>query len=1122
MECPKCKFQNPEEMQFCGKCGSKLANICSKCGFENPDNFSFCGKCGQNFGTLSERKSASQSFEEKLDKIQRFLPKGITKKILSQKDKIEGEKRQVTVMFCDMKGFTPIVETLGPEKAYFIMDEIYEILIHKVHDYDGTVNEMTGDGIMALFGAPIALEDAPQRAIRSSLAIHKEITKFSNVLKQKQKDFPIIKMRVGIHSGPVVVGSLGNTLRVEFKAVGDTVNLASRMEGLAEPGTTYVTEDTFRLTEGFFRFEALGKIEVKGKKDKVRSFRVIAANSRRTRFDVSAERGLTPFIGKKKELENMLDGFESSKSGRGRAFSIVAEAGVGKSRLLYEFRKAVANENVTFLEGKCLSYGQNLAYHPIIDILKSMFGIEDDGDKEIRQKVTNSLSLLGMGGSFVLPYILELMSVNDSGINQIDMSPDGKKAQIIESIKRIALKGTEIRPLIMVIEDLHWIDKSSEDVLRDFLSSIPGAQILLILTYRPEYLPPWSGKSYHSQMNLYRFSNRESLSMMCYLLDMDNVPLDFEELVLEKTEGNPFYIEEFIKSLQELNICEKNDLSSIAKGNHSVTIPSTIQDVIMSRVDRLPEKAKQILLSGAVIEREFGHELLKEVMNIPEQELLKNIDILKNSELLYERGIFPESTYIFKHALTRDVIYDSILTEKKKALHETIGNVIERLYKEGISEFYGILSDHFLKSDNYEKSIAYSEKAGKAAQKKNAFIDAIYYAKKRADCLEKLPQTDEIQKKFIDAKTTLSNYYLSLNRHSEAMDAVFPIEGLAEEIDYQKRFPRILVAKGTCQIHVKEEFSKGMEDLKKAIVISEQVNDFLSLWNSYYHMGSVLCLECEFENSLDYFNKALDLSVAANSFIGTISVKTSMAWFNYTLQGKIGIAFETSKELLPLIKESNDVYIRAVALCGYGSACYYKGVFNEAESNLLQAVAFCEKISFLSWGAWALANLGNLYCEKGNFEKAKSYYNKSMLFLKSASFQPSTMRLLLLLLHVAKTRVLKKNTDANMNILYDYAHANRIKIFDGWCSRAIGEILMNIDSQDQSKAEGWIKKALEIDNKRGLSWQLAMDHVVYSDLFKKNGSVIKAIENLCIAIDIFKGCGADGWAEKIEKRLVKL
>jgi len=286
--------------------------------------------------------------EEKLEKIQKYLPKDLTEKILSQRGKIEGERKQVTVMFCDLEAFTPLVEKIGADEAYSIMDQIYELLIHAVHDYEGTVNEMTGDGIMALFGAPIALEDAPQRAIRSALAVHREMVKFNDKLTEEKKEIPPLRMRIGIHSGPVVVGTLGNDLRVEFKAVGDTVNLASRMEDLAESGTTYITEDTFKLTEGLFRFEALGAKEIKGKDEPVQVYQVITTSNRSTRFDVSAERGLTPLVGRERELEILLDGFEMVKSRRGQAFSIVAEAGTGKSRLLYEFRKPLPTKPLPF------------------------------------------------------------------------------------------------------------------------------------------------------------------------------------------------------------------------------------------------------------------------------------------------------------------------------------------------------------------------------------------------------------------------------------------------------------------------------------------------------------------------------------------------------------------------------------------------------------------------------------------------------------------------------------------------------------------------------------------------------------------------------------------------------
>jgi class 3 adenylate cyclase len=443
---------------------------------------------------------------------------------LSQKDRIEGERKQVTVMFADMERFTSLSERLGPEEAYTIMDKVYEILIHKVHDYEGTVNEMTGDGVMALFGAPIALEDASQRAIRSAYAIHREMSKFNDRMKQEKEGLPQLKMRIGIHTGTVVVGTLGNDLRVEFKAVGDTVNLASRMEELAEPGATFVSDDTFKLTEGFFRFEALGAKEIKGKEESVNVFRVIAPSTSRTRFDVSAERGLTPFVGRERELELLLDGFERSKSGRGQAFSIVAEAGVGKSRLLYEFRKAVTNQDVTFQEGKCLSYSRDVTYHPIIDIVKSNSDItEGDGDAEIREKLKRGLSIIGVDEVSTLPYFLELLGIKDSGIDTKALSPDARKIRIIEALIRSNIKASQIRPLIFAIEDLHWIDKSSEDVLKGLLDSITGERVFIIFTYRPEYVHTWGAKSYHSQVTLNRLSNRESLAMVSHLLGTEEV-----------------------------------------------------------------------------------------------------------------------------------------------------------------------------------------------------------------------------------------------------------------------------------------------------------------------------------------------------------------------------------------------------------------------------------------------------------------------------------------------------------------------------------------------------------------------------------------------------------------------
>jgi len=386
MKCRQCAFENPEGIKFCGECGNKLEILCPECNSPNPPKFKFCGECGHKLAITQEKTSKDLSFDEKLTKIQKYLPKGLTEKILSQRERIEGEHKQVTVMFCDLAGYSPIADKLGAEKTYQLMDEIYELLIHEVHRYEGTVNELTGDGILALFGAPITLEDAPLRAIRSALSIQREISRVAN-----NKDIPL-QMRIGIHTGMVVVGTLGNDLRVDFKAVGETVNTAARLEQLAEPNSVLISDSTYRLIEGFFRFEALGERVVKGKSKPLSVYRVLGSGKSRSRFEARAERGVTQLVGREREIDILWDSFERVKRGKGQAISIVSEAGMGKSRLLYEFRKLLANEDVTFLEGCCVSYGQNIPYLPIIDLLKDSFRVEPDEERrhpERKREVEN-------------------------------------------------------------------------------------------------------------------------------------------------------------------------------------------------------------------------------------------------------------------------------------------------------------------------------------------------------------------------------------------------------------------------------------------------------------------------------------------------------------------------------------------------------------------------------------------------------------------------------------------------------------------------------------------------------------------------------------------------------------
>ena len=1122
MICSKCNSENPDSAKFCIECGVPIEFHCPNCGEKTSASGKFCMVCGHNLNSTQKSSARDLTFDEKIDKIQKYLPKGLTEKILAQRDRIEGERRQVTVMFCDMEGFTPLVEQQGAESAYGIMDQVYELLIHKVHDFEGTINEMTGDGIMALFGAPIALEDAPQRAIRSAYAIHKEMTKLNDKLKNEQKGIPLLKMRIGIHSGPVVVGTLGNNLRVEFKAVGETVNLASRMEGLAEPGTIYVTGDTFKLTEGFFRFEALGDKRVKGKETPVATYRVIAPSTRKTRFDVNAERGLTSFVGRNRELELLLDSLERVKEGGGQAFSIIGEAGIGKSRFLYEFRKVVSNENITFLEGKCLSYGKGIPYHPISDILEGNFEIgENDPDDVIREKVKLGLEAMDVDEGTTLPYLLELLGVKDSGIEGIQMSPEGRKDRIIDAVKQIILKGAQTRPLVIAIEDLHWADQSTEDAIKWLLEAVPGAKVLFVFTYRPEFVNTWGGRSYHNQITLNRLSNRESLFVLPNIFDAEAVDSELQKLILSKTEGVPFFIEEFVKSLKDLDVIKIEDNKVFFRGDpHAMAMPSTIQDMIMARVDRLSDAAKAVLQMSSAIEREFPHDLISEVTGLPKEELLTQLAALKDAELLYERGIFPLSSYIFRHALTREVVYESILASRRRELHQQIGSTIEKIRKNDLVEHYEILSKHFYQSKDYAKAAEYSKKAARKAEKSASLPDAIEHMRKRILCLDKFPDSEEKGRDLVNARTFLGLYLSQLNHWAEAWDAVEPVVQLARDGGYRKRLGQILSSKGCYHGFVEEDYPKAFEALDEALRIAKDENDFISLILTSMWAGVIHSYDCNFEKTLDSFQLGVDICIMAESLWGIAAQKAQLAFFTYFNSGRINTFAELSLEALKIAEESGDPVSRGISHAAYGWACYNKGHMENAENHALIGSNLCERLSFVGWGGVALECLANTYFEMKEYHKSRECWTKAIRSFKEARINPSGMRRSNLAM--ARIGVMLGEKDVDLATLRTIAEREKIKSYEGWVCRYMGEILLNLDSSHFAESEKWLQKAIDANARNGMNFRLGMDYALYGEYYRRKGDRIQEQNKIGKAIEILRECGADWWAEKYQRELTEL
>jgi tetratricopeptide (TPR) repeat protein len=700
------------------------------------------------------------------------------------------------------------------------------------------------------------------------------------------------------------------------------------------------------------------------------------------------------------------------------------------------------------------------------------------------------------------------------------MSPEARKDRIIEACRKIVLKGSEVRPLIMAFEDLHWLDKSSEDVLRNHLESIPGARVLLIFTYRPEFVHTWGAKSYHNQLTLHRLSNRESLEMVTHILGTKEIEKAFEELILQKTEGVPFFIEEFIKSLKDLKIIGRKDNTyRLSKDIQHLTIPSTIQDVIMARVDSLPERAKEVLQTGSAVEREFSYDLIKRVLNLPEQELLSHLSALKDSEILYERGIYPQSNYIFKHALTREVVYDSILAKRKKKLHEEIGNAIEELYRDNLSEHYEVLSEHYFLSENHSKAAEYSKLAARRAEKTASFNDAIAHAKKRVTSLERLTQTENVEKQIIDARTILGLYISQMNP-AEAKEAIDPIIDLAIKRDYRSRLCQIYTILGSYYLFVEDNYPETFKALEQALKISEEVKDIVSLVLASYWFGCALGSNCEFERSASYFQRAVDINVAVKNLWGIAVMKSNLAYFSYWYHGRIDLQFKTSNEGLQIAEESGDIYSKATAYPSHGTSCFGKGLLEEAEKYLLKGLEFCERINFPAWDGSAQFHLGDTCFETGNFQRSKEHYEKGIRTLERNRLLPSWANAGKV--GLARSKVVNKEKDVDLESLYIHSRNNKVKAAEGWIQRYIGEILLNIDDQHISDAEHWIQKAIEADQRNRMMFNLGRDYALYAEFFKRKGDRSKTRENLGKAIEILKECGADGWVEKAEKELAAL
>ncbi|MCY1253829.1 TOMM system kinase/cyclase fusion protein [compost metagenome] len=767
MRCARCGFENPAGAKFCEECGAKQVRVCPACGQEAAASAKFCSECGAPLGALAASSAAPRATATASGTPIDYTPPYLAERILAAQAEMEargpadGERKMVTALFADMAGSTALIHDLDPEDARRLIDPVLALMMEAVHHYEGYVAKSMGDGILALFGAPIANEDHPQRALLAALRMQEAMRRYADGVRLAQGI--ALQIRVGINSGEVVVRTIRiKDLHTDYDPVGNTIHIASRMESIAVPGSIVASEHTRNLTEGYFAFKALGATPIRGLPKPLEVFEVIGLGPLRTRLQVSASRGLARFVGRARELEQLREARARAQAGHGQIVGVVGEPGVGKSRLCLEF-KQLAPRHCLVLETFSVSHGKAYPYLPLIELLRNYCEITaQDDERRRREKLTGKILTLDRALEDTLPYLFHLLGAAEPNSALVQMDPQIRQQRTFEAIKRLLVRESLARPLELIVEDLQWLDSETEAFLGFLGESVASARILLLVNYRPEYRHDWGRKSYYTQLRLDPLGEAEARDLLRALLGDASGLAQLEQLILEQTEGNPFFIEEVVQDLVEGRVLHGERghycLEQIPGKLH---IPATVQGVLAARIDRLQPAEKALLQNLAVIGKIFPWSLLARVVEQPEGKTKGLLARLQAGEFIYEQPAFPEVEYSFKHALTQEVAYGSLLSERRRALHERTAQAIETLFSAQLEEHCSELAYHFSRSGNTLKAVEHLHRAGRQAVQRSADAEAVTHLTMALTLLATLPDAPERAREELAVQLTLGPAWMA-------------------------------------------------------------------------------------------------------------------------------------------------------------------------------------------------------------------------------------------------------------------------------------------------------------------------------------------------------------------------
>jgi class 3 adenylate cyclase/tetratricopeptide (TPR) repeat protein len=972
---------------------------CPNCGEGNRRTAKFCRNCGQTINQSAPLPPAATSTPAPIT----YVPKHLSEKIFASRQALEGERKHVTVLFADIRGSTALIEGRDPEEAQKIIDPVLHLMMKAVHRFEGTVNQVLGDGIMALFGAPLAHEDHALRACYAALAMQEELQHHRHNLGQSEDTG--LQIGIGMNTGEVVVRSIDNDLNLEYSALGHTTHLAARMQELAGGGAILMTSSTLREVEGFIQVKTRGPVQAKGISRPVDAYELVGATTARTRVQAAGVQGLTPLVGRESEIAVFKKLVEQTAAGRGQVLAMVGEAGMGKSRLVHEFTRHRLPPGWLVLEAASVSYGKATPYFPLIEMLRRYFqiGNEQPGDSIPELVAMHVLELDNTLRDTIAPILSLLGALPDSNLitfqnrqswlsKQPDfaatierfnaLEPQQRRRHTLDAVKRLLIRESQRQAVLVVFEDLHWIDNETQAFLDGMIESLPLARLLLLVNYRRGYNHAWGDKTYYTQLRVEPLQQSGAEDLLRHLLGNNKDLIALKETLLARTEGNPFFAEEVVRSLVETGflVGEKGSYRPGLKID-SIHIPSTVQNVLADRIDRLPVEEKHLLQTAAVIGVAVPYPLLRVVAELSEDALNLSLGRLQAAEFLYESNLFPELEYTFKHALINEVAYGALIHERRTWFHSKVITALEKMEGATSHDHLEKLARHAFHGELWDKAVNYLEQAAGKAVARSANREAADFYYKSLAALQHLPEDDDASRRAVDVRLELRNPLFLLGQFEEVHRNLREAEAIAERIGDQKRLGRVLNFL-IAYYDVVGEHGRAIESGARGLHFNNGDLELNTV--TYYYMGLTYHHMGQYQQSITTLNQALyavnDERYKYERF-GTAGILSVICriWLTqcFAQLGKFKDGIPIAETGLRIAEESEQSHSLAYAYCSLGFLFLVKGDLELAIRALERSRRICESSENQVLMTHVGSNLGYAYALAGRLDDAMPLMEKA-------------------------------------------------------------------------------------------------------------------------------------------------